>query len=76
MDGLRIDREQIPVFARVLRDLDQLCVVVCDMQSAHKSRTNHIGITYESRKTRVRVAWINFIILSFLTNAIVRNFRE
>ena len=27
-DELRIDRDQIPAFARVLRDLDRLCVVV------------------------------------------------
>ena len=52
MDGLRIDREQIPAFARVLRNLDRLCVM-CNL------RTNHVGIAYESRKTRVRVARIN-----------------
>ena len=40
-DGLRNDREQIPAFARVLRDLDRLCVVVRDVQSAQ----NHTQIT-------------------------------
>ena len=37
-----MDREQIPIFVRVLRDLEVLCVVVRDVQSAHESRTDRI----------------------------------
>ena len=41
---LRIVRERIPTFAQVLRGLDRLCVVVHDVKSAHKSRTNLVNL--------------------------------
>ena len=51
-DELRIDRDQIPAFARVLRDLDRLCVVVRDVQSAHETRTDRVGMALIALKTR------------------------
>ena len=37
-----MDCEQIPTFVRVLRDLEGLCVVMHDVQSAHESYTDCI----------------------------------
>ena len=51
-EGLRMDREQIPTFARVLRDLEGLCVVVRNMQSAHESRTDRVRTALISLETR------------------------
>ena len=51
-DELRIDRDQIPAFARVLHDLDRLCVVVRDVQSAHESLTDRVRTALIALKTR------------------------
>ena len=47
-----MDREQIPTFARLLRDLEGLFVVVRDMQSVHKSRTDRVRTALIALKTR------------------------
>ena len=47
-----MDREQIPIFARVLRDLEVFCVVVRDMQSAHETRTDRVRTALVSLETR------------------------
>ena len=51
-EGLRMDREQIPTFARFLHDLEGLCVVVCDVQSAHKSGTDRVRMALIALETR------------------------
>ena len=51
-DELRIDRDQIPAFARVLRDFEGLCVVVRDVQSAHETRTDRVRTALIALKTR------------------------
>ena len=43
---------QIPAFARILRDLDRLCVIVRDVQSAHESRTDRVRTALIALKTR------------------------
>ena len=47
-----MDREQIQTFAQVLSDLDGLCVVVCDVQPAHESRTNRVRTVLIALETR------------------------
>ena len=47
-----MDRKQIPTFEQVLRDLEGLCVVVPDMQSAHESRTDHVRMALIALETR------------------------
>ena len=54
-EGLRTDREQIPTFARVLRDLEWLCVVVRDVQSEHESRTDCVRTALISLETHQSV---------------------
>ena len=51
-EGLHTDREQIPILARVLRDLDGLCVVMRDMQSEHESRMDCVRTALISLETR------------------------
>ena len=47
-----MDCEQIPIFARVLRDLEVFCVVVRDVQSVHESRRDRIRTALVSLETR------------------------
>ena len=47
-----MDRKQIPTFARFLRDLEGLCVVVRDVQSAHKSRMDCVRTALIALETR------------------------
>ena len=55
-----MDREQIPTFARVLRDMEGLCVVVRDVQSEHESRTVRIRTALISLETRQSVREAEF----------------
>ena len=46
-----MDREQIQTFARVLRVLEGLCVVVVDVQSVHESRTDRVRMALIALET-------------------------
>ena len=41
-----------PDFCTILRDLEGLCVVVCDVQSAHESRTDRVRTALIALETR------------------------
>ena len=51
-EGLRMDREQIQTFARFLRNLEGLWMVVCDVQSEHKSHTDQVRTALIALETR------------------------
>ena len=52
MEELRMDHEQIQTFVRFLHDLEGLCVIVRDVQSAQESRMDRVKTVLIALETR------------------------